>query len=180
MTDRHTRRVTSTWRYAISPIPPRDRLAQTLRSGSRRFEMRPVLREDFLVHVVDSDQAIADGLVTLLGTYGIEVLSYADAGSFLDFWLVHRPGNCCLITEADPPGFSRVEFLRELLELRVDIPVLLLVSTASPDLIEAVRHSNRVGVIRKPCLDHTLVQRVLEFRAASPAHPGSQQTSRKH
>ena len=142
--------------------------------------MQPVLREDFLVHVVDSDQAIADGLATLLSTYGIDVLSYADTGSFLDSWLRHRRGNCCLIAEADSPEFSGVEFLRELQELRVDIPVLLLASAASPDLVDAVRRSNRVGVIRKPCLDHTLVQRLLEFRAARQGHPASHQTLRDH
>jgi FixJ family two-component response regulator len=139
-----------------------------------------VTREDFLVHVVDSDQAIADGLVTLLNAYGIEVLSYADAESFLKFWLPRRPCNGCLITEADAPGFSGLEFLRELVEMRVEIPVLLLVSSASPDLLEAVRGANQVGVVRKPCLDHTLVQRVLELREASPECQGSHQTLRQH
>ena len=45
---------------------------------------------------VDSDQAIADGLATLLGTYGIEVLPHPDAESFLKYWLPRRCLNCCL------------------------------------------------------------------------------------
>lgn len=122
-------------------------------------------RENFIVHVVDSDQAIADGLTTLLGTYGIDVLSYQDAESFLRHWLPRRVCNCCLITEADLPGLSGPALLRELRELHVEIPVLVLVSTSSPELIEAARSSDRIGVVQKPCLDHTLIDRVLRLRS---------------
>jgi FixJ family two-component response regulator len=128
-----------------------------------------VKRENFLVHVVDSDQAIADGLAILLSTYGIRVLSYPDAESFLKFWLPRRACNCCLITEADLPGQSGPALLRELNELHVHIPVLMLVSTASPELIEVARDSGRIDVVQKPCLDHTLIDRVLSLRGESGA-----------
>jgi FixJ family two-component response regulator len=124
-----------------------------------------VKRENFIVHVVDADQAIADGLTTLLGTYGIDVLSYQDAESFLRRWLPRRACNCCLITEADLPGLSGSAFLRELHELHVEIPVLMLVNTSSPELIEAAQSSDRIGVVQKPCLDHTLIDRVLRLRS---------------
>jgi FixJ family two-component response regulator len=136
-----------------------------------------VKHEDFQVHVVDSDQAIADGLATLLTTYGIEVLNYPDIQSFLKSWLPRRPCNCCLITEADPPGFSGRALLRELRELHVDIPVLLLVSTNSPESIDVARSSGRIGAIRKPCLDHKLVQRVLNMRSASLAECSNRRTA---
>ena len=124
-------------------------------------------RDDFVVHIVDSDQAIADGVATLLGTYGIDVLSYPDAESFLRFWLPRRACNCCLIAEADLPGLSGPALLRELRTLNVHIPVLLLVSTSSPELIEVARRSSQVGVIEKPCVDHTLIDRVLSLRNAA-------------
>ena len=117
-----------------------------------------------MVHVVDADQAIADGLATLLGTCGIEVLSYPDAESFLKFWLPRRACNCCLITDADLPGLSGPELLRELRELRVNIPVLMLIDTSSPEWVEAARSSDQVGIVQKPCLDDTLIERVLAFR----------------
>ena len=123
---------------------------------------------NFMVHVVDSDQAIADGLATLLGAYGIEVRSYPDAGSFLNVWLPRRWHNCCLIADADLPGLGGPALLRELRELKVDIPVLMLVGTSTPDMIETARRSGAVGVIQKPCLDHALIDRVLEFRGAAP------------
>lgn len=123
----------------------------------------------FMVHVVDSDQAIADGLAALLGAYGIEVRSYPDAGSFLKFWLPRRLRNGCLIADADLPGLGVSALLRELRELKVNIPVLMLVGTSTPDMIEAARRSGAVGVVQKPCLDHTLIDLVLEFRDESAA-----------
>jgi FixJ family two-component response regulator len=125
------------------------------------------MRSNFVVHIVDSDQAIADGLTTLLSTYGIDVFSYPDAESFLKFWLPRRACNCCLIAEADLPGFSGPALLRELRELRVEIPVLLLVSTSSPELFEVACKSSQVSVVQKPCLDHTLIDRVLSLRRSA-------------
>jgi FixJ family two-component response regulator len=130
-----------------------------------------VTHEDFVVHVVDSDQAIADGLATLLATYGVEVLRYPDIDSFLRYWLPRRHRNCCLITESDTAECSGPALLRELEELNVEIPLLLLVNASSAELIKDARSSDQFGVIRKPCLDHTLVQRVLSLRSSSVAEP---------
>jgi FixJ family two-component response regulator len=131
------------------------------------------MRENFMVHVVDSDQAIADGLATLLGTYGIEVLSHPNAESFLKYWLPRRCRNSCLITEADLPGLSGTALLRELRELRVNIPILMLVSTTSPELFDAALSSDGVSVIQKPCLDRTLIDRVLSLGAAAISEAGT-------
>ena len=139
-----------------------------LRSSSE-FEWRLVKRGNFVVHIVDSDQAVADGLATLLGTFGIEVLSFPDAESFLKYWLPRRYRNGCLIADADLPGPGGSELLRDLRELHVDIPVLMLVGTSGPEMNEALRCSGQVGVVQKPCVDHTLIDRVLEFRAESAA-----------
>ena len=123
-------------------------------------------QSNFMVHVVDSDQAIADGLATLLGAYGIEVRSYPDPRSFLKFWLPRRWRNCCLIADADLPGLGAPALLRELRELKVDIPVLMLVGTSTPETVVAARRSGAIGVIQKPCLDRTLIDRVVSLRAA--------------
>ena len=123
------------------------------------------MRENFMVHVVDSDQAIADGLATLLGTYGFDVLAHPDGESFLEYWLRQHRGNCCLITEADLPGLSGAAWLRELHELGADIPVLMLASESLPEMTLAAPGCGRISVIRKPCLDRTLIDRVLDLRA---------------
>ena len=120
--------------------------------------------EKFVVHIVDPDQAITDGLATLLSTYDIEVQSYPDAESFLRSWLPRRCCYCCLLAETNLPGLSGPALLRELREQDVEIPVLLLVSTSTPELIEVARSSNQVGVVEKPCINHALIDQVLGLK----------------
>jgi len=120
--------------------------------------------EKFVVHIVDPDQAITDGLATLLSTYDIAVQSYPDAESFLRSWLPRRCRYCCLLAEADLPGLSGPALLRELRKQDVEIPVLLLVSTSTPELIEVARSSSQAGVIEKPCMNHALIDQVLRLK----------------
>jgi two-component system CheB/CheR fusion protein len=123
--------------------------------------------EKFLVHVVDPDQAIAEGLATLLNTYGIEVCSYPDAETFLNSWSQLRPGHCCLLVEAELPGLSGPALVQILLDEFADLPVLLLINTSSPELIETARRSTRFGVIEKPFVNGTLIEQVLRLRQAA-------------
>ena len=68
---------------------------------------------NFVVHVVDPDQAIADGLAILLSTYDIQVVSYPDAESFLQRWEPESPCHCCLLVEAELPGLSGPALLQK-------------------------------------------------------------------
>lgn len=123
-----------------------------------------MVHDSFLVHVVDPDQAIADGLATLLSTYGIEVVSYPDAESFLDATSPPSAGHCCLLIEADLPGLSGPALLQQLRDQCVDLPVLLLISASSPQLMKAARSSRQVGVIEKPFVNGTLIDKVLSIK----------------
>lgn len=114
--------------------------------------------------IVDPDPAIADGLATLLSTYGIQVRSYPDAESFLQSWSAAPTENGCLLIEADLPGVSGPALLARLNGNASELPVLLMVSTSSPELIAAARASDRVRVIEKPCVDDTLVTAILAIR----------------
>ena len=121
-------------------------------------------QEKFVVHVVDPDPAIAEGLSALFDTYGIEVLCYPDAESFLEAEPLRRSGQGCLLIEASLPGISGPALLQKLRDECADLPVLLLISTSSPQLIEAARSARQVGVIEKPCTNGTLIENVLRLR----------------
>lgn len=120
--------------------------------------------DDFVVHVVDPDQAIAEGLAALLSTYGIRVLSYPDAEAFLEAWPQLYPDRCCLLVEADLPGLSGPALLRKLLDECADLPVLLLISTSTPELIEVARGAGQIGIIEKPFVNGMLTDKVLRLR----------------
>ena len=123
--------------------------------------------DEFVVHVVDPDQAIAEGLATLLNTYGIEVWSYPDAETFLDSRSQLRPGHSCLLIEAELPGLSGPALVQILLDEFADLPILLLINTSSPELIEMAGRASRFGVIEKPFRNGMLIEQVLRFRQAA-------------
>lgn len=120
--------------------------------------------DTFVVHVVDPDQAIADGLVTLLATYGIQVAYYPDAESFLESQPRTCRGRCCLLVDADLPGLSGPALLQQLRDDFANVPVLLFISTSSPELIQAARTSNRVSVIEKPFVNGALIDQLLRLQ----------------
>jgi len=121
-------------------------------------------QNEYVVHVVDPDQAIAEGLVTLLNTYGIQVSSYPDAEAFLEQSPRLHPEHCCLLVEADLPGLSGPALLQKLLADYADLPVLLLISTSSPELIKVALTSSRIGVIEKPFVDGMLIDQILRLK----------------
>lgn len=115
------------------------------------------------MHVVDPDQAIAEGLAALLNTYGIEVFSYPDAEAFLSARPQLCPDRCCVLVEADLPGLSGPSLLRKLLDEYAELPVWLLISTSTPELIAVARSSSRIGVIEKPFVNGVLTDKVLRL-----------------
>jgi FixJ family two-component response regulator len=114
---------------------------------------------------VDPDPAIADGLATLLETYGMQVCNYQDAESFLRSRPRTCRGHCCLLIDADLPGLSGPALLQQLRDEFAHVPVLLFVSTSSPELIEAACSSSRIGVIEKPFVNGTLVDQLLRLQS---------------
>jgi FixJ family two-component response regulator len=120
--------------------------------------------DKFVVHVVDPDAAIADGLSTLFDTYGIAVISYPDAESYLDAMPPPGLGPCCLLVDANLPGISGPALLQKLRDERADLPLLLMISTSYPQLTETLQGSRQIGFIEKPCSNGMLVKKVLELR----------------
>ena len=121
----------------------------------------------FVVYVIDPDQAIADGLATLLRTYDIDVEHFPDAESFLEAGAVANCDNCCLLVESNLPGMSGPALMHELRGIKVDLPVLLLVDTMSPAFINVVNASGRIGVLQKPLANDALVSTILRLRRAA-------------
>lgn len=120
--------------------------------------------DPFVVYAVDPDPAIADGLKALLDTYGMQVCYYPDGESFLKSQRDAHHDHCCLLIDADLPRLSGPALLQQLRDDFSHVPVILFVSTSSPELIEAARSSNRIRVIEKPFVDGMLVEQLLRLQ----------------
>ncbi len=134
------------------------------------------MRNDSLVvYVVDPDRAIGEGLATLLNTYAIRVQCYPDGESFLEALPRDNGGRACLVAEADLPGLSGPALLHRLRRAGRHLPVLLLLSTATPEIIRQVQTAEGIDVIEKPMLDGELVDKILRlmYRETPPLPVGA-------
>jgi len=121
-------------------------------------------REQFIVHVVDPDPAIGEGLTILLNTYGMQVQSYPDAESFLEAHPDLCSRGCCLLVEANLPGQSGPALLQRVRNEGSESPAILLLSTAYPEQIKQVRSTSRISVMEKPLVKGALIEELLKLR----------------
>ena len=76
-----------------------------------------------IVCVIDSDEAIRDGLTTLLGVFDIPVQGYSTAENFLDSHIARSLSPGCLLVDANLQGMGSLALLRRLRAQRVELPM---------------------------------------------------------
>jgi FixJ family two-component response regulator len=101
-----------------------------------------------VVHVVDDDHDLRQSLVFLLGSVGVETLTYPDAAAFL---AEHDPAEpAVLVVDVRMPGLSGFQLQEEL--LRRDYPAPIIFCSAHGDIAMSVRALQRgaVDFLEKP------------------------------
>ena len=101
-----------------------------------------------LVAVVDDDESVRESLPDLLRELGFAVRAFASAGEFLASDVLD--GTRCLILDVAMPGMSGRELARELLEIRPDVPILLMSGYLRPEDIDSAKRLGIREVIAKP------------------------------
>ena len=120
-------------------------------------------RERDTVYVIDPDEAIRDGLTTLLATLDTPVLCYSDAQSFFDANTALSLSHGCVLVEANLPGMGSLALLRRLRAQGVDLPVVVLASTSNRDIADQALQAGAVDVIDKPLVNGRLLRRLRQL-----------------
>ncbi|MBA8903146.1 response regulator FixJ [Phyllobacterium sp. P30BS-XVII] len=118
---------------------------------------------DYIVHIVDDEEAVRKSLAFLLTMAGYAVRLHESATAFL----VSAPslGNGCLITDLRMPDMSGVELLRELQAAAIEIPSIVITGHGDvPMAVEAMK-AGALDFIEKPFEEQTLIDAI--ERAAS-------------
>lgn len=121
-----------------------------------------------IIHIVDGDVSVRDGMRTLLQGMTDSIHTYPDAETFL----AGLPGSgppdagppldapACLIVEINLPGMSGLELLERLHEREIHMPVIMLASFSDvPTAVRAMR-AGAMDFIDKPFVDRILRARV--------------------
>ena len=112
-----------------------------------------------VVHVVDDDEAIREGLCALLSTVSVEARAYATAGDFLD---IATPGMTgCLVLDVRMPGMSGLELQQILNERGIHLPVILISGHGDVPMAVRAMKAGAVDFLLKPFNEQDLLDRVL-------------------
>jgi len=118
-----------------------------------------------IVHVVDSDRAVCEGIQVLLRGMADNVRAYPDAEAFLAGLPVNAEG--CLIVEVNLPGISGLDLLEQLHERGIHLPVIVLASFSDVPMAVRAMRSGAMDFIDKPFVDRVLRARVRQALACA-------------
>jgi FixJ family two-component response regulator len=118
-----------------------------------------------LVSVVDDDESVRESLPDLLGEFGFAVETFASAEEFLASGRVAE--TACLILDIAMPGMSGPDLARELVQRRLQIPIVFITAHADHLVGSRLVEQGAVACLRKPFSD-TALRAALDSALAPP------------
>jgi FixJ family two-component response regulator len=118
------------------------------------------MNDTAVVYIVDDDDAMRHSLEWLLTPLGLEVKTFASAGTFLSEHDKDRVA--CLVTDVRMPGMSGLELHEALARAGSAMPVIVI--TGHGDVPMAVRamRAGAIDFIEKPLNNQVLIERIHE------------------
>jgi FixJ family two-component response regulator len=130
---------------------------------------------DAYVFIVDDDKSVSDALALLLRLEGFATQGFGDGRAFLEAVRLKAPA--CVILDLQLPGYSGLEVLRDLAEMRFGPPVIVM--SGHSDIPTAVTAMKRgaLDFLEKPFAASVMADMVREAvlayrRAADGPIPG--------
>ncbi|NQT12688.1 MAG: response regulator transcription factor [Planctomycetes bacterium] len=119
------------------------------------------------VFVVDDDELARRSVCALVRSMRIRAESFSSAEEFLRHYRKGQPG--CLVTDVRMTGMSGLELQRELQELDVPLPVIVMTAFARvPMTVEAMKRG-AVTFLEKPCEENQLWEAIRDALARDAA-----------
>jgi two-component system response regulator FixJ len=113
---------------------------------------------DYIVHVVDDEEAVRKSLAFLLTAAGFTVRMHKSAADFLEVSTVMH--NCCLVTDLRMPEIDGVELLRRLRAANRMVPSIVITGHGDvPMAVEAMK-AGALDFIEKPFDDEVLIEAI--------------------
>ena len=109
-----------------------------------------------LVHLIDDDQAVRDGLSLLIGTVGLRVQAWADPQVFIDSF--DRASVGAIVLDVRMPGISGLTVLDRLVAQGVDQPVVMLTGHGTVDMCRRAFKAGAAEFLEKPVDDEQLLE----------------------
>ena len=108
-----------------------------------------------LIHLIDDDAAVRDGLALLIGTVGLRVQSWADPQVFITQF--DRQSIGAIVLDVRMPGISGLAVLDTLVAQGVDHPVIMLTGHGTVEMCRRAFKSGAAEFLEKPVNDEQLI-----------------------
>ena len=109
-----------------------------------------------LIHLVDDDAAVREGLALLISTVGLRVQAWADPQSFMAGF--YRASIGAIVLDVRMPGISGLTVLEQLLAQGVDQPVILLTGHGTVEMCRRAFKTGAAEFLEKPVDDEALIE----------------------
>jgi two-component system response regulator FixJ len=114
--------------------------------------------DDYVVHIVDDDEAVRKSLAFLLTVAGFTVRLHESATTFLSLASTIRNG--CLVTDIRMPDMSGVDLLRKLQSLPNRIPSIVITGHGDVPMAVDAMKAGALDFIEKPFEDEVLIEAI--------------------
>ena len=109
-----------------------------------------------LIHLIDDDQAVRDGLSLLISTVGLRVQPWPDPQAFMTSF--DRDTIGAIVLDVRMPGISGLTVLETLVAQGVDQPVILLTGHGTVEMCRRAFKSGAAEFLEKPVNDEHLLE----------------------
>lgn len=109
-----------------------------------------------LIHLIDDDTAVRDGLSLLISTVGLRVQPWADPQAFMTGFDRETIG--AIVLDVRMPGISGLTVLEILIAQGVDQPVIMLTGHGTVEMCRRAFKSGAAEFLEKPVNDEQLLE----------------------
>ena len=109
-----------------------------------------------LIHLIDDDEAVRQGLALLIGTVGLRVQTWGDPQRFLQEFDRQTIG--AIVLDVRMPGISGLAVLDTLVAQGVDQPVIMLTGHGTVEMCRRAFKSGAAEFLEKPVNDEVLLE----------------------
>jgi FixJ family two-component response regulator len=111
-----------------------------------------------VVHIVDDDVTVRDGLTNLLRSAALPVITFCSPRQFIESWQASDQG--CLVLDIHFPDGSGLDFQARLRSLEISMPVILMSGYADvPSSVRGMK-AGAVDFLTKPFDDQSLLDAI--------------------
>jgi len=118
---------------------------------------------DPIVFVVDDDAAVRDAVERLIASVGIRVQTFGSTREFLGSKRPEAPA--CLVLDVRLPDTSGLELQRELVEAKIQIPIIFITGHADVPMTVRAMKAGAVEFLTKPFRGQELLDAIQEALA---------------